>query len=527
MLKKDKLAGLIACGAILCVVLGSIFSLFLKAEFFSFLDVFSDSYIWHTLYFSLYQAAFSTILSIVFAVFIALALYRRDFWLKSLILRIFSITFVLPSLIGVFGIIAIYGNSGFINSFFSENILNIYGLSGILLTHIFFNIPLATKMFYQSLSLIETNQHKLAMQLNLSTFRKFLYLEFPVIKQIIPQVASLVFMLCFTSFAIVMALGGGPQSTTLEVAIYQAIKYDFDLSLAAFLSILQILICTILALLVEKFSKPIKNRSFYDENLILFKDSKVLKIFDISFIGFSLILILPPLLAIIRLGINEKSLEALTNPQLFKALINSTQIAISSAIISIFLAICIIVASRAYRMENSFNKANLLELLGTIILLTPSIVVSTGLFILFNPFINVFDFAFYFVVIVNSLMALPFIIRSLSHNFFTIQQEYKQLCDSLGIKGINRFFIVEFRAFKKPLANAISLSFILSMGDLSAISLFGNWDFKTLPLLLFEQMGSYRMDEAALSALILLIFSLVSFSIIEIFFQKKGLHAKH
>ena len=43
------------------------------------------------------------------------------------------------------------------------------------------------------------------------------------------------FMLCFTSFTIVLALGGGPQNSTLEVAIYQAIFFEFDLPKAALL----------------------------------------------------------------------------------------------------------------------------------------------------------------------------------------------------------------------------------------------------------------------------------------------------
>ena len=44
----------------------------------------------------------------------------------------------------------------------------------------------------------------------------------------LPGVAGLVFMLCVTSFTIVLTLGGGPAATTLEVAIYQALRFDFD-----------------------------------------------------------------------------------------------------------------------------------------------------------------------------------------------------------------------------------------------------------------------------------------------------------
>lgn len=35
-------------------------------------------------------------------------------------------------------------------------------------------------------------------------------------------------MLCFASFATVLSLGGGPQATTIELAIHQALSYDYD-----------------------------------------------------------------------------------------------------------------------------------------------------------------------------------------------------------------------------------------------------------------------------------------------------------
>lgn len=526
MKNPNKLVGILASLAIFSIVASAVLSLFFKAEFFSFSEVFEDSYIWRVVYFSLYQATLSTLFSILFAIPVALAFYRRNFLFKRWLLRVFSVAFVLPSLIGVFGIVAIYGNSGFINEMLGEKFLNIYGLSGILLAHIFFNAPLAIRIFYQSLSLIDTNQHKLSTQLGLSAYEKFRHLEFPIIKQEIPQIASLIFMLCFTSFAVVMALGGGPKSTTIEVAIYQAIKYDFDLNLAALLSVLQILICIFLTLLVQKFSNTLKNRSFYDRNSIFFSDSLGLKISDFILIILSAFLVLPPIIAIILSGINQKSLTVLQSSQLLKALLNSISIAFSSAILSMFLAICIILASRAYKMEKAHMWATFLELGGTIILIAPSIVISTGLFILLNPFVNVFDYVFYIVVVVNSLMALPFIIRSLSQNFFTIEQEYQNLCKSLGIGGVSKLFLIEFKALRKPLLHGISLSFVLSLGDLSAIALFGSWDFKTLPLLLFEQMGSYDMDGAAVSALVLLVFCFLSFGVIELIFAKRGVHVE-
>jgi thiamine transport system permease protein len=56
----------------------------------------------------------------------------------------------------------------------------------------------------------------------------FRLVEWPWLRRHIPAVAALIFMLCFASFATVLSLGGGPKATTIELAIYQALSFDYD-----------------------------------------------------------------------------------------------------------------------------------------------------------------------------------------------------------------------------------------------------------------------------------------------------------
>lgn len=72
-----------------------------------------------------------------------------------------------------------------------------------------------------------------------------------------PPVAALIFMLCFASFATVLSLGGGPQATTIELAIYQALSYDYDPARAAMLALIQMVCCLGLVLLSQRLSKAI------------------------------------------------------------------------------------------------------------------------------------------------------------------------------------------------------------------------------------------------------------------------------
>ena len=72
----------------------------------------------------------------------------------------------------------------------------------------------------------------------------FRLVEWPWLRRQIPPVAALIFMLCFASFATVLSLGGGPQATTIELAIYQALSYDYDPGRAALLAMVQMVPCT-------------------------------------------------------------------------------------------------------------------------------------------------------------------------------------------------------------------------------------------------------------------------------------------
>jgi thiamine transport system permease protein len=119
----------------------------------------------------------------------------------------------------------------------------LYGLTGILIAHVFFNLPLAVRLLLPAWQSIPGESWRLAAQLGMRSSHILLYIEWPVLRQSVPLVAGLVFMLCFTSFAVVLTLGGGPLATTVEVAIYQALRFDFDLPRAGLLALLQLFFC--------------------------------------------------------------------------------------------------------------------------------------------------------------------------------------------------------------------------------------------------------------------------------------------
>src|SRR5690606_1240962 len=132
----------------------------------------------------------------------------------------------------------------------------IYGLGGILVAHVFFNLPLATRLFLEALDTIPNDQWRLAAQLGMGPWAMWRLIEWPVLRAALPGIAGLVLMLCITSFTIVLTLGGGPAATTLEVAIYQALRFDFDPARAAVLTLVQLALTLALLLAMSRLGSP-------------------------------------------------------------------------------------------------------------------------------------------------------------------------------------------------------------------------------------------------------------------------------
>lgn len=232
-------------------------------------------------------------------------------------------TLVLPVLVAVFGILSVYGRNGWlahISGFLDlDYTFSPYGLQGILLAHIFFNMPLATRMLYQQLDNIATEQRQLAAQLNMNEWQHFRIVEWPYLRRQLLPTAALIFMLCFASFATVLALGGGPAATTIELAIYQALNYDFDIGRAALLALIQLVCCIGLVLVSQHLSGHFSvgfTQSLQWRNP---QDTLPRRLADGLIILCALLFLLPPFFAIIADGLNPGLLPVLQQPALWRA----------------------------------------------------------------------------------------------------------------------------------------------------------------------------------------------------------------
>lgn len=476
--------------------------------------VLSD-YTLRILVFTLWQAGLSTLLSVILAMPLALALARRpQFPGRIWVIRLLALPMGLPVLIGALGIVSIWGRQGVLNQALSSlglsQPVSIYGLSGILIAHVFFNLPLATRLMLAALERLPGEYWLLSANLGLRPGAVFRFVEWPAIRSVLPGAAGLVFMLCATSFTLVLLLGGGPAATTLEVAIYQSLRFDFDPPRAIALALLQIGLTAIVMALLNLFPKP-------DDAIIPRRSSLrrfdghglAARFWDVGMIAIACLFLLLPLLAILQAGLRSNLAALATSSAVLIATRNSLLIALVAGLVSVLTALAII-SARAAMAE--LRKPPLLGrhfqlLLGassSLVLLVPPVVIGTGWFLALHSIgANTGMAAAILVTLINAMMALPFVIRVLEPAMATHRQRTQKLCASLGIDGMARLRLVDMPSLAGPALTAFSFAMALSLGDLGAVAIFGASDLTTLPWLVYSRLSSYRTHDADGLALLL------------------------
>lgn len=473
-----------------------------------------DAYIWRVTRFTLLQATLSTLLSVLFAIPVARALARRpQFFGRVWLLRLMALPLGLPVLVGALGLIEIWGRQGIINSGLRllglEQPVSIYGLFGILVAHVFFNMPLAARLFLAGLERIPAEYWRTAANLGMPSHSLLRFIEWPALRGLLPGAAGLVFMLCATSFTLVLTLGGGPAASTIEVAIYQALRFDFDPPRAIALSGLQIAMTGLLLLVLRYLAREPEEGMTGGQTVRRFDGATPLsRLNDGAWISLALLFLAAPLVAIVVSGLQADLLKLARDQSVHRALATSAAIALGSALTSVTVAAVMIRAAgsvvaprHAGPLARGFAGA--VGASTSLILLVPPVVLGAGWFLLLRPFGDVARFAPVIVVAINALMALPFVHRILAPAMATHAARSERLTASLGIRGFHRLRWIDLPALRRPLLMALSFAMALSLGDLGAVALFGSQDMVTLPWLLYSRMGSYRTADAAGLALFL------------------------
>lgn len=475
----------------------------------------ADPYVWGIVRFTLLQAGLSTLLSVAPALPIARALARRPaFPSRRAVLALLTMPLALPALVAVLGILSVWGRAGWLAQALAQLGLahtpSIYGLTGILLAHVFFNLPFAVLVLLARLEATPGETWRLASQLGLGPRAIWWLVEWPALRAALPGLAGVILLLCATSFAIVLTLGGGPGAATLEVAIYQSLRFDFDPPRAALLAVLQTALCGVLVASLRGAAMPMAAEMARGASVPRWDTTGRLgAALDTFCIALATLLVGLPVLAVVASGVSAGLTGLLADPLVWRAAATSLAIAPAAALLSTSAAWSLITAARR---SGGMPRAAL-DIAGPLVLAVPPFVLGAGWLVLLNRAGLAFSLAPLMVVAINALMALPFALRILGSADASLAAEHHRLCELLGLSGWSRFRLIDWPMLRGAFTFALALAASLSLGDLGIAALFGSEQLLTLPLLLQQRMGSYRIADASGLALLLALLCLGLFQL--------------
>ncbi|MFN7223270.1 MAG: thiamine/thiamine pyrophosphate ABC transporter permease ThiP [Paracoccaceae bacterium] len=462
---------------------------------------------WASVRFTVAQAFLSAVFSVGLAVPVARALARRSFPGRGALITLMGAPFLLPTIVAVLGLVAVFGRSGVINQglgVIGLGPFSIYGAHGVVLAHVFLNLPLAVRMLLQGWHAIPAERFRLAESLGFLPAETFRHLERPMLRSVAPGAFVVVFVICLTSFAVALTLGGGPGATTVELGIFQAVRFEFDLGRAALLAGVQFALCAVVAVMGWLIVTPAAFGAGLGRAPVLHAPMIGWRLWgDALAIGLAAAFLLVPLGAVVMRGLPGLfDLPA----SVWAAAGRSVAVALTSTLVTVAASLVLALAVARGR-----RGAGVMDAVAVLPLATSGLVLGVGLFLMVQPFVSPARLALPVTVAVNAALSLPFVYRLLLPETRVLHADYGRLSASLGIVGVAWLRLVAVPRLARPLGFGAGLAAALSMGDLGVIALFATEQGATLPLVVQRLIGAYRMTAAAGASLLLITMSFALF----------------
>ncbi|MEI7987663.1 MAG: iron ABC transporter permease [Chloroflexota bacterium] len=524
------------------------------------LDVFNSISMLRVIGFTFGQAGLSTLLTLIVGLPGAYLIARYRFRGKALFRALTGVPFVMPTLVTAMAFDSLLGVHGWVNvgmmSIFhleSPPLEFSYTLWAILLAHIFYNTTIVLRIVGDYWSRLDPRLANAARVLGASQFQTWFNITLPLLMPAIAAASLLVFIFDFTSFGVILVLGG-PHFATLETEIYYQTTALFNLPLAAVLSILQLIftlgMMLVYSKLIANLARPLPLRS----QMLVQRPfgSWRRRIFAVIVLGVLLTLLILPLVSLaarsfIRI---EGERGQLNQPQksftldFYRQLVISqkqsaftvspaTAIAISlgyglsTVFFSLLLGIPAAWSLTQSNLSNPDRHTRMSQLIGVALnaflmlpLGTSAVTLGLGFIVAFNH--PPFDLGSSPILIplAHTLVAFPFVVRSLTPALQSIQSRLRYAAITLGASPRQVFYNIDMPIIGRAVLVSAVFAFSISLGEFGASSLLARPEYPTVPVAIYRYLshpGASNYGQALALSTILMVICTLSMVAIERF----------
>lgn len=502
----------------------------------AFINVISRSVFLKILWFTIWQAVLSTALTLLVGLPAAYLFARYEFRGKNLLRSLTTIPFVMPTVVVAAAFRALFAANGPINLVLGS-VLKLdrapirieQTLAIILLAHIFYNVSIVIRLVGGFWSNLDHRVVEAAQVLGASPRQAFQEVTLPLLRPSLVSAAILIFLFTFTSFGVILILGG-PTFSTLETEIYRQYVTFLNPDVAAILSLLQILFTFVLMSAYARWQqRTAVSLDFRPYKTNLHRPTTLIEkiVVNSLLLGLCLFLLTPLLTLIWRSFIDRDgqftwayyaALPTLRRGSVvFVPPLTAVGNSIAYALLTVVLA-SILGLLTSTLLARPSHWRNWLDPLFMLPLGASAVTLGFGYVVTFDRLRT----SPLLVLIAHTLVAFPFVVRSLLPVLQAIKPNLREAAAMLGASPAQVWREIDLPIIGRAILVGAVFAFTISMGEFGATSFIirPNSGFLTLPIAIeryLGQPGALNFGQALAMSSILMLVCTAGFVAIERF----------
>ncbi len=428
------------------------------------------------IWFTLWQATLSTILTLAAALPLTWALSTFSFPGRRWVMAIVTVPFVLPSVVVA---------SAFIALGMRDSVV------AILLAHVFFNVSVVVRTVTTVWARLDRTPIEAARTLGASSLQAFRKVTFPMIGPSVAAASSIVFLLCFTSFGVVLLLGGLAYRT-IEVEIYSRVTTFLDLPAAGALALLQLVSITgvmfVYARIQEGRARHLQLRA--EERVLRPARGRETPILWSIVISTVVLVLIPPAVLVARsfrgggAGWRFLASPAPLAIDPTAAITNSLQ----SALIAALIAVAVGVPAALLVVRSTPGWGRWVDVVIMLPLGTSAVTIGLGFLIALDRPIDLRTSP-WLVPIAHALVAIPFVVRAIVPTIRSIKTVLRDAAAVLGASPARVWRSVDLPLMSRAVAVAAGFAAAVSLGEFGATAFIVRPGTTTIPTMIYQLLG--------------------------------------